>query len=369
MPISPLDYHKLGFTFNNRFYFDTVLPMGASSSVAIFEAFSTSIQWILQNKLGVLSVSHIIDDFIFVGTAGSQNCSKYLASFFDLAESIQLPVNASKTVNPTTVAEIHGIQVDTNTLTASLPPDKVTTLRTLLDKHRRCKKITLHDLQSLLGHLNFACKVIKPGRCFLRRLYDLTIGVSKPHHKIRLTSESRSDLTLWHTFLTHYNGCTLLTGDRFVSSTTLKLYSDAAGSRGFACTHGSDWTYGIFPDTAKKHHINILELYPIALAVVLFGHQWCNKNILFICDNMSVVFCLNKQTSKDKVMMKLIRLIVLCALEHNFCFASKHISTKKNTICDLLSRLQVREALAVAPHLKEMPLAIPAHMSPLKLLK
>ena len=150
--------------------------MGASSSVAIFEAFSTSIQWILQNKLGVLSVSHIIDDFIFVGKAGSQNCSKYLASFFALAESIHLPVNASKTVQPTTVAEIHGIQVDTNTLTARLPPDKIDTLRTLLDKHRRCKKITLHELQSLLGHLNFACKVIKPGCCFLRRLYDLTIG-------------------------------------------------------------------------------------------------------------------------------------------------------------------------------------------------
>jgi len=47
MPISPLDYHKLGFTFNNQFYFDTVLPMGSSFSVAIFKAFSTSIQWIL----------------------------------------------------------------------------------------------------------------------------------------------------------------------------------------------------------------------------------------------------------------------------------------------------------------------------------
>ncbi|WAR22977.1 LOW QUALITY PROTEIN: hypothetical protein MAR_036646, partial [Mya arenaria] len=300
--------------------------------------------------------------FIFVGQAGSNTCFNSLQRFLDFAKTIGLPIKSSKTVFPNTQVEVHGILVDTNSLTASLPPDKVQLLRTLLEV---LKNVTLKQLQSLLGHLNFACKVIKPGRCFLRRLYDLTTGCAKPNHHIRLTSETKAVIALWHTFLNDYNGCTLLTGDRFTTSTTLKFFTDAAGSKGFACTHGSSWTFGIFPQKVKQHHISILELYPIALAVTMFGHLWQNINICFICDNMAVVYCLNKQSSKDKTMMKLIRNIVLSALENNFCFQAKHISTKKNTICDLLSRLQVQEALALAPHLNKTPLPLPIKMSPL----
>ena len=50
VPVSPLDYHKLGFSWQGKFYFSRVLPMGSSSSVRIFETFTKYIQWILQNK-------------------------------------------------------------------------------------------------------------------------------------------------------------------------------------------------------------------------------------------------------------------------------------------------------------------------------
>ncbi|MCG7879112.1 MAG: hypothetical protein N0C90_22680, partial [Candidatus Thiodiazotropha endolucinida] len=82
IPLSPLEYPKLGFTWKGEFYFERVLVMGASSSVRIFETVSKSIQWVLQTKLGVAHVSHIIDDFIFVGRAGTSECSTSLEKFF-----------------------------------------------------------------------------------------------------------------------------------------------------------------------------------------------------------------------------------------------------------------------------------------------
>ena len=368
IPISPLDYHKLGFTFKGQYYFDTVLAMGASSSVNIFEAFSSALQWILVHHFSIHNVSHIIDDFIFVGKPHSQECKQALDSFLSLASNIGVPIKHEKTEQPATSMVVHGIQLDTTTLTASLPQDKVTNLRQLLSSSMSKKKVTLRALQSILGHLNFACKVIKPGRCFLRRLYDLTKGKYQPSHLIKLNKDCRADLKLWHTFLSNYNGVTLLTNDRFISSQTLNLHTDAAGSKGFACTHMSDWTFGSFPSSIKSHHINILELYPIALAVFIFGPNWTNKNILFICDNLSVVHCLNKQSSKDPVMMKLIRIIVLKALDYNFCFRAKHITTTDNYICDKLSRFQVEEALALGPHLSKVPVPLPLAMSPWVLL-
>ncbi|XP_053376993.1 uncharacterized protein LOC128547809 [Mercenaria mercenaria] len=367
LPISPLDYHKLGFSFDGHFYFDRVLPMGASSSVQLFESFSSSLQWILQNKLNVHMVSHIIDDFISVNRLKS-TCQASLTTFLNLCSDINIPIKHEKTCYPSQKAIVHGIEIDTCTLTAYLPGDKVSTLRRLLESAKRKKKIMLKDLQSLLGTLNFACKVIKPGRCFLRRLYDLTKGTTKPTHYIKLTKETRADLALWSNFLDKYNGCTLLTNDRFISSAQLNLYTDAAGTKGFGITHETSWAYGIFSTKVRKLHINILELYPIAVAVMLFGKQWSNKNILFVCDNLAIVYCLQKQTSKDPIIMKLIRLIVLQSLEHNFCFTSKHIPSKENSVCDKLSRFQIEEALVEAPYLQNRPLHIPDDLSPDALL-
>jgi hypothetical protein len=57
--------------------------MDASSSVAISESFSTSLQCILFNKLKVRFVSHIIDDFIFIGAPSSNECHSALDAFLD----------------------------------------------------------------------------------------------------------------------------------------------------------------------------------------------------------------------------------------------------------------------------------------------
>ena len=51
---------------------------------------------------------------------------------------------------------------------------------------QQCRSVTLKQLQYLIGLLNYACKVVIPGRTFLRRVINLTIGVSKPHYHVHL---------------------------------------------------------------------------------------------------------------------------------------------------------------------------------------
>ena len=50
------------------------------------------------------------------------------------------------------------------------------------------------ELQSLIGTLNFVCKVIPTPRPFLQRMVELTRKVSKPHHHIKLRSGFLKDL-------------------------------------------------------------------------------------------------------------------------------------------------------------------------------
>ena len=52
------------------------------------------------------------------------------------------------------------------------------------------KNFKFKDLQSLLGHLHFACKVIIPGRCF----HDHTRDNHEPNHFIKRHKAERADL-------------------------------------------------------------------------------------------------------------------------------------------------------------------------------
>ena len=70
------------------------------------------------------------------------------------------------------------------------------------------RKVTLRELQSLVGLLNFTCLVIVPGCAFLRRMIDLTKGAKRPYHRIRLSKEAKSDMATWLKFLDRFNGKT-----------------------------------------------------------------------------------------------------------------------------------------------------------------
>ena len=63
----PQDYPLLGIKWADKYYFDRCLPMGCSSSCAIFEAFSTSLECLSMHKFRASAVLHILDDFFVCG--------------------------------------------------------------------------------------------------------------------------------------------------------------------------------------------------------------------------------------------------------------------------------------------------------------
>ena len=87
-------------------------------------------------------------------------------------------------------------------MTISIPLVKITAIIDKIKDALEMSKITLRQIQSLIGSLSFVCKAISPGRAFLRRLIDLTRGVTKPWFKIRLTAGAKSDLNMWLVFFT-----------------------------------------------------------------------------------------------------------------------------------------------------------------------
>ena len=360
IPIAPQDRHLLGFTFDDKFFFDKCLPMGCRSSCAIFETFSKALQWVAIHKLQVSGISHILDDFIFVGPPNCQKVSHDLNSFLDFCSVTGIPIKHSKTVQPSTSIIAHGIKVDSASMQISLPQDKLSNCMSLLSQFQHKKKIQLRQLQSIIGLLNFACRVVRPGRAFLRRLIDLTKGVTHSHHYIRLNAQGRADIRAWLSFLQEHNGVSMFLEAQWTHSEAIKLFSDASGAIGFAAVFGPKWLCASWPSNLVNTHITTKELFPIVLSIEIWGLHLSNKKVLFKCDNSAVVHIINNQTSKDAVTMSLVRRLVLASLRFNILFRAVHIPGRSNIIPDKLSRFQFQEARKLAPWLEPTPTKIPA---------
>lgn len=289
----------------------------------------------------------------------SLNCYADLNNFKSLCQDIGIPLKADKTIAPTTCLTVYGIEVDSVAMECRLPQEKIDKIVQLLTAYSNCKKITLNEMQSLLGLLNFACLIICPGRTFLRRLYDLTCNISKPHHSIRLSNEARSDLRTWLEFIHNFNGKSVFLNDEWFSSDRLALYTDASGKIGFAAVLGSKWFALRWTPQLAPLQIAIKELFPIVLAIEVWGNLFRNHKVLFFSDNDAVVNIINKQTCKDKQLMVLVRRLVLSALKHNILFRAKHIPGKHNVIADGLSRFQFQTVFKKAPWLDKTQTELP----------
>ena len=173
IPIHPDDYHLHRFSWEGKYYFDKYLPMCASSSCNIFETLSTSLQWVMCEKYQAAGMSHMLDDFFFIGPKQSVSF-RDLQKFMHIGSEAGIPIKQEKTVPPMTTITIYGIEVDSIALQCRLPQPKLVKIRSVLEQLKQRKKVKLRDLQSAIGPLNYACLVVVPGKAFLRRLIDLT---------------------------------------------------------------------------------------------------------------------------------------------------------------------------------------------------
>lgn len=132
------------------------------------------------------------------------------------------------------------------------------------------QKIQLQKPQSLLGKLNFACRIIPMGRVFCRRLSAATAGGRSPTHFICITREHREDLRVWDTLLTDYNGRSVWMSSP-VSNFDLEPFTYAAGSTGYGVFYQVHWSAGPWPrswlEAGLQKNLVLLELFPVVLAM------------------------------------------------------------------------------------------------------
>ncbi|KAJ1208282.1 hypothetical protein NDU88_003668 [Pleurodeles waltl] len=223
--------------------------------------------------------------------------------------------------------------------------EKVQHLVSLLEEAVRKPKLELRQAQSILGHLNFACKVILVGRAFCRRLGIAMRGAVLPHHHIRLRASVRDDLKMWISFLQEFNGVTMLVDDGF------SLFWDGHWA-------AERW---LLSWKKAKHSIAFFEYFPL-VALSVWGPTFANRNVIFNVDNQSVVNLENSQRARHEKVLKLLRVFLLKCLKCNVIFKAKYVPGVNNDVADALFRFQWQRFRGLAPGVDVLKMAVPGEL-------
>ena len=340
IPIASSDHWLLGFQCNDQHWVDRFLPFGLRTAPYLFDLFAKGRHWMLMADLGWRPVMHYLDDFL--GVLPNQEQAELFAEQFDrLCTELGLQVNLKKTIIGQ-VAEFLGIELNTVNMIARLSASKLSKAINAVNTALARPSITHQELKSLLGFLAFAARVVKPGRAFLRRLFD---ALSKTRYRPqRITSDMKADLLWWQTFLPRWNGVSLLR--KLETRRQRHLWTDASGNDGIGgyYLHSEGERPSAkqafserFRSNLRSKHINIKEMAAVYMAMQRWLPDFAGSHLIIKSDNFAVASGIKKTSMRGQAMIYL-RKIVMLAAQHDIVINSQWISTTDDWLADLLSR-------------------------------
>ena len=343
VPIHPSNFNATGlawkFSGDNHitYLYDNKLPFGASKSPEVFHRLTQAVTRMMARR-GFHTILAYLDDFLIIGD-NKHECELAYRELVRLLNELGFCINWDKAVSPTQRLTFLGIEIDTVLRQLILPDSKLCELRAILSETLTKRSITKRDLQSLVGKLNFAARVVFGGRTFLRRIIDVMNTLKRPHHHTRPTAKLRADLSWWAEFLSVFNGVSFFVNSEPVGSEEFSTDACPIGGGGF---FQGDWFYINweidFPDLTKAH-INLKETFTVLAALERWKHQLRNNWIVVRSDNQTTISALNKGTSHNPQVMKWLRKIFWLSATYNFRVTARYIPSKANTVADAISRL------------------------------
>ena len=238
LPVHPADRHLLAMRWDQHIFIDKCLPFGLRSAPKLFNVLADLLSWILQQQQ-VMPVLHYLDDFLTMGPPQSPTCANNLTVIKDVCSILGIPLALEKVEGPSDSLTFLGITLDTQSMQARLPDDKLQRIHqqvgAWLSPKRR--KATKREILLLVGLLQHATKVVTPGKTFLSRMYHAAARLKCLSHYTRLTAAFHSDLRWWHLFATHWNDVGFFPGVR----PNHEIHSDASGSWGSGAVLDTQW--------------------------------------------------------------------------------------------------------------------------------
>lgn len=355
--VAAADWPLLGLHWRDQLFVRLVLPFGARSSPARFMRFAQAFKGILVRRVGArCRVVYYLDDFLVLAPTEAE-CRAAMETMDELARRLGVSLHPTKREGPSTFVTFLGIGIDTHNMRVFLPQPKKAKLRAALAALAAKRAASLRQLQSAVGLMLHAAKVVEPGRLMSRRLVELVrrrYDETSPRRPLPLPSDAVDDLRWWLDCLDDWDGCSLIPVDEDwaepVAIQTDACTSDGAGAVLFAdaaaATAASPdaWLYYPWPADSplRAWPIAALEMAAIAIALETLGPLLAGRKIRVLrvhSDSSNSVDALVRQSARNPLCMRLLRGCYALALRSGFRLKLSHISGARNVFADAASRL------------------------------
>ncbi len=258
-------------------------------------------------------------------------------ALINLLLQLGFELNYKKLVAPTTRLVFLGIQFDTESCEISLPQEKLTDIISVTGSFLDRTRATKRQLQSLAGKLNFAAKVVRGGRTFLRRILNCIMRLRRPHHKAKITAAAKADIQWWNSFLRGFNGVASFVDDVNI----VPILTDACNVGGGGFCHG-DFVYFTWEadmPAVNPLPINYKETVSAAHAVTRWAPHFPNRALYVYTDNQCAASIINKCASKSDVVMTVLREMFWTVAKANCTVKALYMPGEKHVLADTVSRL------------------------------
>ena len=128
IPIAPIDWPLLAFSWGDKTYIECCLPFGLTTAPFIFNLFAEGLNWLLSAYLPLASIVHYLDNFIAIIAISIGSFQEVLTTFNNtyiyLTDSLGIPQNDSKDAAGTLIVMLR-VEINTILLQARIPHDKL----------------------------------------------------------------------------------------------------------------------------------------------------------------------------------------------------------------------------------------------------
>ena len=367
IPAQEADLWQTTYLYKGQFLVDHRLTFGSSSSPSHFSRVSRGVQFAMRRR--GFEVLVYLDDFLIL-ELGRDRAQLAVTTLCHLLTSLGLPVQTNKLAiegNPSTTCTFLGVVLDTVRMELRLGADRLEAIAAELHRWRERVRATLRQVSSLVGLLNFAATVIRPGRLYMSRLIEplrrrgaAAPGPSGPRRytaTVELSTGFRADLDWWLEVMPLWNGRAMMRSPSPPLADLLTLETDASdwgcGGRCNGLFFSCEW-----PAALRSWSINARELAAVVLAFVIMGPEFHRHHVSVSCDNMAAVAVLQRGHATCPRMTGLMRALHISQTIHDFAYTAHHLPGMANTAADLLSRNDLPAFLALAsPQPSDLPLA------------
>ena len=315
------------------------MPFGLCTAPFIFQELTSFMCHLMRTRFRIRCCNYL-DDLSLMNVLKS-GLSRDVACTVPMLESFGWLVSEEKSILiPSDVLIYLGIEWWPRKDLCRMPDSSVISIRARIDAILSSPSVTLQQLQSVFGSLNFAAFAVRSGRLRMRNL-QLFLPHCSNDYTVQLPSDCLEDLAWWRIRCASSRRLFIHHPEHFIATD--------ASDIGWGAVVNDTRISGSWSASQTSLHINAKELLAVVFAVTQFQDILADSIVSVQLDNSTARSYLAREGGRMPDLLAItIPFLSMCA-DFDIYLQPYYLPGRYNTIADDLSRFRLESEWFLAP--------------------